>query len=372
MTPKTDLIGRIRTAVERARAWMESRRCAGALPGVTTSSSFHNPKRWPGMCLPATYNITGARILIDGIGTLPEADKTGIADFLAGFQGPDGDFSMPDMKPDEIWKGPNPIRTRNYISAHLSNYAREALGQTAADRLLPPRFCLNEISGGTEAWLEERDWNDPWMEGNSIVNLGSGLAELGRLDLVDALIEGLNRRQDSQTGFWGKQLTNSRSALLNGFAGAMHVYHLYYFRKIPVPGAAAAVDAGLSLAAKELAEPAGACLDVDIADMLASLWPANHRRGEIRAVLESKIHQILTLQNDDGGFPDTLTGIRRFDGWAGGYWEPQGLSNAFATWFRLITLAIASSVVFPETADQWHYRKTMGIGYFDPSRLTEV
>ena len=31
------------------------------------------------------------------------------------------------------------------------------------------------------------------------------------------------------------------------------------------------------------------------------------------------------------GFPDESTGVWRMDGWVKGYWEPQGISNSFAT-----------------------------------------
>jgi len=49
---------------------------------------------------------------------------------------------------------------------------------------------------------------------------------------------------------------------------------------------------------------------------------------------------LLALQQGDGGFFDERQGVRRVDGWVKGYEEPQGLSNTFATWFRLIAIAM--------------------------------
>jgi len=71
---------------------------------------------------------------------------------------------------------------------------------------------------------------------------------------------------------------------------------------------------------------------------------------------------LLAFQNADGGFRDVRDGIRRQDGRVGGYREPQGLSNTFATFFRWIAIAMIADVLFPGRWP-WRFRRMIGIGY---------
>jgi hypothetical protein len=71
---------------------------------------------------------------------------------------------------------------------------------------------------------------------------------------------------------------------------------------------------------------------------------------------------LLEIQNEDGGFWDEREGVRRQDGWIGGYAEPQGLSNTFATWFRWIAIAMIADLLWPGWQD-WRFRAEPGIGY---------
>jgi hypothetical protein len=186
-------------------------------------------------------------------------------------------------------------------------------------------------------------------------------------DRLEELFRWLDATQDPQTGFWGPELS-SRKGLLHGMAGAMHTFHIYYYLDREIPYLDRIADSCLSLIRGELDGPTSACLDVDIVDVLANIYRLGLRRWEIRDVLEKKIVDLLDLQNPDGGFPDGKRGILRFDGWVKGYAEPQGLSNCFATWFRCSAVGIASCVLFPETAEDWNFRNTIGIGYFKKPR----
>jgi hypothetical protein len=50
----------------------------------------------------------------------------------------------------------------------------------------------------------------------------------------------------------------------------------------------------------------------------------------------------------------------------GGYTEPQGLSNTFATWFRWIAIAMTACCLWPQWqafAGGWQFRRMVGIGY---------
>lgn len=114
-----------------------------------------------------------------------------------------------------------------------------------------------------------------------------------------------------------------------------------------------------------------ACLDVDPVDILVHLRDrTSHRRAEIDAWLAGKLEALLAIQAADGGFPDAVgagpdTGLRQLDGWVGGYREPQGLSNTFATYFRMIAIAMILTAL-SRGRSRFGFRRTIGIGYAHP------
>jgi hypothetical protein len=143
-------------------------------------------------------------------------------------------------------------------------------------------------------------------------------------------------------------------------AGATHNFHLYYALHEPIPYGETIVDycLGLPIATQS------ACIDVDIVDILANFYfLTSYRRDDIRAWLLGKLDALLRFQHADGGFADIPEGVRRLDGWVRGYSEPQGMSNAFATYFRLIAIAMIASVLWPGRR-AWRFRRMLGIGYF--------
>jgi putative sterol carrier protein len=103
-------------------------------------------------------------------------------------------------------------------------------------------------------------------------------------------------------------------------------------------------------------------------DVLCNFIKYDYRTDEIKAWLTKKLDSLLEFQNTDGGFADQCDGLRTFDGWTR-YREPQGLSNAFATWFRLIAIGMIAVTLYDD-GDNWQFRKTIGIGYFNPDYLS--
>jgi len=102
-------------------------------------------------------------------------------------------------------------------------------------------------------------------------------------------------------------------------------------------------------------------------DVLCNFIKYGYRTDEINAWLTKKLDSLLQFQNADGGFADQADGLRTFDGWTK-YKEPQGISNAFATWFRLIAIGMIAVSVYADR-DNWQFRNTIGIGYFNPDYL---
>jgi len=253
----------------------------------------------------------------------------------------------------------------------LTNYALGALQALDAHDDLSLTFVAPFLDPlCMEAWLSRRDMRDPWQEGNNIVNLGSFLLLLReRGDAVERekaegaltiLFDWHDRLQEPSTGFWGVDQAHDPRMALRAMAGATHNFHLWYACDRTLPHFERAIDYCLSLPRTT----DSACIDVDAVDILAHGHRLTaHRRDEIRSWLLTKLEGLLALQSEDGGFFDERHGVRRVDGWVKGYEEPQGISNTFATWFRLIAIAMIAETLWPGWR-AWRFRRMIGIGYF--------
>jgi hypothetical protein len=359
---------RIARAVAGAEEFLWSLRVAGG-PAFRTSCA-HDPAAWPGVLLPGTYDALMALALTGGIARLSAAERARTIAFLHRFRRADGSFHIPEQRPEDTRKRPEREETDRYIAFHLTNYALgalEALGDDAPPIVDFARPFLDPLR--VDAWLARRDLRDPWLEGNNIVNLASFLL-LFRGDDAARARTGLARmidwhrfNQEPSTGFWGVGQGEPRQHL-HAMAGATHNFHLFYALGQPIPHAEPIVDYCLSLPVAAQS----ACIDADAVDILANFHAlADHRRGDIRAWLAAKLEALLDFQNPDGGFADVPDGLRRLDGWVNGYSEPQGLSNAFATFFRLIAIAMIATTIAP-TLRRWRFRRMLGIGYFPERR----
>jgi hypothetical protein len=371
MTSERARQARIETCCTKAAAWLWSMQAASEAKGVLRFSAHHDPERWPGVLLPATYNGVMALDLLGELGRLSSQEKAAIADFLKRFRTADGAFAIPEMQARHVFKKPDREETWRYIGFHLTNYALGALQALDAHDDLNLAFVTPFLDPlFLEAWLSRRDMRDPWQEGNNIVNLGSFLLLLrergahvtrGQIErALTILFDWHDRLQEPSTGFWGVDQAHNPRMALHAMAGATHNFHLWYACDRTLPHFEQAIDYCLT-------RPRtidSACIDVDEVDILAhGHLLTRHRRDDIRSWLTTKLEGLLALQGNDGGFYDVRQGARRVDGWVQGYEEPQGISNTFATWFRLIAVAMIAEALWPGWRD-WRFRRMIGIGYF--------
>lgn len=366
---------RIEACCARAAAWLWSMQAPSQPKGVLRFSTHHDPQRWSGVLLPATYNGVMALDLLGELGRLAPVENNAVASFLKRFRTTDGTFAIPEMREGEVFKKPDRQETWCYIRFHLTNYTLGALQALDAHDDLNLAFIEPFLdSQYLEAWLSRRDMRDPWQEGNNIVNLGSFLlllrergdaaAQASIERALAVLFDWHDRLQEPSTGFWGvDQAHNSRMAL-HAMAGATHNFHLWYACNRTLPYFDKAIDSCLALPTAT----DSACIDVDEVDILAhGHLLAEHRREEARSWLLEKLMGLLALQCNDGGFFDERHGVRRVDGWVKGYEEPQGMSNTFSTWFRLIAIAMIAETLWPGWR-RWRFRRMIGIGYFKQQR----
>jgi hypothetical protein len=361
---------RIELGVRRAEAFLRGL-AVPHRPGAFRTSEAQDPGRWPGVLLPGTYDSLMALRLIGGIERMPETDRRAAAIFLRSFRRADGSFWNPQLTAETIYKRPERDETDRYIAFHLTNYALgalEALGDDEEPILDFARPYLDPLR--LDAWLARRDMRDPWLEGNNIVNLASFLLLLARRAddapraraALARMIDWHEFNQEPATGFWGVGQTASARGHLHAMAGATHNFHLYFALGHELNFKERILDYCLSL-------PTAidtACIDVDAIDIVAHLHARHpYRRPDAEAWLRAKLESLLSFQNEDGGFADTREGVRRLDGWVQGYEEPQGVSNAFATFFRLIAIAMIATTLAPARR-RWGFRRMIGIGFCQP------
>ncbi len=369
-----DIKTEIKQSLRRAEHFLLNRVNTG-IPGIKRCSACHNVEKYPDMCLPATYNAVHALVLLGPYQHPDEEIRKNVVDFIQSFQTENGAFRFRNMKDDQIWKGKSLAYSWWYIDNHITNYSTGALQSLKAGWKYPLSFIdsLKEPEA-LERWLSERDMTDPWLEGNNIVNLAGFLIseleskEPARLQkLMEIMLGWHDRQQDPDTGFWGTNHPVNPAGIMEGMAGAAHNFHLYFYSNREIHYYKPMIDYCLSFIRGKVKS---ACLDVDVVDILANLLVYGYRAEEIREQLARFAARLIAFQNDDGGFADEKSnGVRRMDGWVGGYFEPQGLSNCFATWFRCVTLAMILHCLDAEEAKALQFRDSIGIGYFNRNYL---
>lgn len=212
------------------------------------------------------------------------------------------------------------------------------------------KFLNKEFLKG---WLEKRDWSDAWLEGNNLLFVGEILAYFRDIaqdpEAIEALgiwYRWLENEVDPNTGLWG---TNGYCSNFAAMCGGYHQLLLYYYDRKFIPHTKKIIDTVLRLqhidGGFSPKGGGGACEDVDAVDMLVNLYKlTNYKKDQIRCSLKRCLKHIISLQNQDGGFPykkgieqshmgipDTKAGINE--------------STMFATWFRVHTLALICEIL---------------------------
>jgi len=342
------MISRIQESRQKATAFLRSMEVE---PGIFTNSSYNKPVHTRGMRLPATYNTISCLRLIGEELT----DATPTVAFLNSFQTESGAYRIPEMKAEDLY-----YPDFEYDDFHITNYVLSALEGIGKPEK-PFHFLADyDTPEKLNAWLSRRDMTRPWTEGNYIINLASFYEYTGRDDLFQQLYQWHLDNQD-EYGYWHDPSTDD---LTSAMAGAAHNFHIFYKLNEPVPRYRKIIDHCLSIPN----EISSACIDVDIVDILAHFTAYGYRTEEIRVYLSKKLDNLLNIQQKDGGFYDVTSGFRLFDGWSV-YQEPQGLSNCFASWFRMITIGFCAEVLYP-SAFPWQFRQGIGIGYRNPDYLS--
>jgi len=348
------MLDRINACKDRAEQFLLSLQVEDGI----FDTSKHNRAKEKGMLLPGTYDAISALGLIK---RLDRIDKEKAKAYLLSHQNYWGWYKIREMRKKDLT-----YPDFEYDNFHITNYSISALGYLGYEFSKKDLRFLSKYNGKQrlKSWLGKRDMEKPWMEGNFVVNLASffmlGRA-LGQKNCDKRIEEMIAWHVENQDEF-GFYHDPEIADLTNAFAGATHNYHIFYHDDLPIAMYRQVIDYLLTRST----EIETACIDVDEVDVLCNFIKFDYRANEIKEWLDKKLDSLLDYQNADGGFADQRDGVRTFDGWTK-YREPQGISNAFATWFRLIAIGMIAVTLYDDR--NWQFRNTIGIGYFNPEYL---
>lgn len=324
-------------------------------------SPAHDFRSHPQHLLYGTWAGIHASILLGLDTEFSAAQRRRIANAVNQFQRSDGAYLM-----DTSQSACDAAPEDEYFIFHCTNYALGAvLGLNER-----PRYSLSFMDRlldqeELDRWLRGRNWQRPWAEGNNIVNLAGFYAILAEAGVsaawprLNEIADWLDSQQDENTGFWLADESPNHDLHL-AMAGAAHSQQIYYYLGRTVPRVTAIIDSCLRLGHLGLRS---ACLDLDLVDMLTNLRRYRYRVSEIDRILFRYLVELLDVQNSDGGFCDNYVTSHLLYGQN----TPAGVSVTWTTWFRLATLGMIASALFPERVDQWHFRRTLGSGYWNPN-----
>ena len=282
----------------------------------------------------------------------------------------DGCFVGPEVREPDSLTSPN--HDWEHVTTHLTVHVLPALHLLGSAPSGTLEFAHKFMSlGYLNEWLDARNWENAWLEGNNLLFVGQLLIYLRDVEMRGEAVEALERffswldaRVDPTTGLWG---TDGYCSDFIAMCGAYHQLLVYNHERRPVRFTNRIVDTVLDLQwpGGGFSPEGGACEDADAVDILVDIYKeSDYKRAEIRRALRKTLSDILSKQAPDGGFvyrwnqPFTHMGISATA-------SPAGVSNIFATWFRIHTLALISEVLTddPIAEVSWGFNTSCSMGW---------
>ncbi|HSE21517.1 MAG TPA: hypothetical protein VLB68_07645 [Pyrinomonadaceae bacterium] len=323
-------------------------------------SPAHDPDTHSSLLLCGTWAGAHASVLLGQDASFDVDRRRRIGAAINSFQQADGSFLMKGSKQ------PGSDAELEYQTLQCTNYALGGLHALAQ----APRVGLSFMQSLMArrhllAWLDKRDMRSPWAEGNNVVNVASFYAILSEEGDSEAesrlrdVADWLDRTQQARnTGFWHEGEMTKKGSLIIAMAGAAHYLHVYYYLNRDVPNPEAIIDSCLRLGYLGVQS---ACVDLDMVDILTNLRRYSYRIAEINRILRRYLVELLDVQRSDGGFCDNYVTRHLYYGQT----TPAGISVTWTTWFRLAAIGMIVCALFPEQQSRWHFRNTLGSGYWN-------
>lgn len=364
------------------------------------SGGFCFTPHQPATLMSTSYCILGLEF-VGGLSQLDELQREAIISFLMAGVQPDGSFKDSLFREEDILSKEHGLA---YFQEETTTICQQALDALAAPPP-PPRIWSkgqNTVEGLLQ-YFEALPWRNPWLDSNPVMFVLSQLChEVERhqkqeyLEAIDAGLDWLDAHQSPTTGLWQGP---HEVPLLNAMAATFHFTFFYGYRDRPIQYVERIIDSCLALqeshglfGGKAIGQT---CLDYDAIDLLAKASLAtDYRSKEVEFALKRAYDALLTLHNPDGGFAnckERLTdptkgrkakllqklGLSRLIPAPSRIpmqelyhvcWRPLSCptseSNAFSTWFRLLSLYLASQSEWLNTDSRpFTFRRLPFLGY---------
>jgi hypothetical protein len=318
----------------------------------------HDVKMYPAAILYGTWSVAYINKLLSQKSSKKDEEEKFIVNSLNKNRLSNGLFYPKEL---DFIKYP---KSKEYMYLHCYNYSVGAAVE------LDPLYDFHSSymdsflnSDYLERWLNQRSLERPWEESNNIVNVASYLAlcnDNGNSKGKEALYQMLewhNKVQNPKTG--GFEIFNpSRKNILQSMAGAVHNFHIHHYLNEPT-GYEKIIANNIIPFLYE--GPLTACLSIDFVELACNSIKYMDDTYELEQALIYHFHQLIKYQNVDGGWyenensslPTTANGMKEY----------KASSNSYATWFRLCSIGMIMITIFRDSPDNWHFRKTLGMGY---------
>ncbi|MDD5483698.1 MAG: hypothetical protein PHP98_08625, partial [Kiritimatiellae bacterium] len=311
-----------------------------------------------------------ARHMLHDIATVSATQKKEWIAHIQSFQAEDGLFKDEKIAHPGSWYVPPHMEWCGWW--HLSCHA--IIGLTALGAVAGREFAVLKPYYDEKflrKWLAARDADKMDFAGNEVLNLGQLLQyardfqnakPAGRA--MEIVLDWLDENQDAAAGLWGRAFVTPEDRN-KAYQGAYHFFLLYDYDRRPIRHAEQIIDFMLSMQTAQggfgIHENTGGCEDIDAIDPLARLYfRTPHRHADIEQSLRRAFDWVLLNRTPDNGFAffrdrDMFYGSRLM-------YSGRDEGSAFATWWRMLSLAVMSRVVrdHPLAQIPWQFIRCPG------------
>lgn len=261
------------------------------------------------------------------------------------------------------------IHSDELLFAHSSTFIMGALVLLGGKPLYPIKWAHKfREPEKMKNWIESLPWKiSPWLVGNWAYDMGCAAGmdyivtkDEKNFEAMDAYFEWFDEHQLPETGWWD---LIGRAPLNQQQYGGYHMLMVYWMFDRPVPMAEKMIDSSLLLQSSDGMfgkKGGGCCEDMDVVDTLVSLGLAtDYKKESIRLALEKALAPILSKQNLDGGFYDSIRGGRDEFGWKLCS-SRLGHSDFCSTLFQCFTIALIGEFLNDKKImdTRWNHHET--------------
>jgi hypothetical protein len=324
----------------------------------------------PSINQPVLYASIFAALLRHMTGDLEnisESERSRWIDYVLSFQCTDGLFRDTQIDNDiaetEDWWG----------WRHLTLLTVMALAALRAKPLYRLKW-LDELTGPNAIvkWLHQQDWDERVdYTSNAVQNriacmqfARDFLGESSFGPVIKKALEYLSGACNSTTGLWGSGPIDSPKVLTRQVQAAYHFWLLYLYDSIKIPHCDHAIDWVLRTQSwlggySPVSRLSSACEDIDSIDPIVR-FGMDLRPAKCASSLRRASTWVLFNFNADGGAV-----FRRDQELVYGHAlmsSAPNESNMFATWFRLLSLALIDSAKL-RPDKKWNFLKAPGLQF---------